>query len=309
MKKLIAVLLVLRLAAACAAAAAEDDFMSLTGLDQLDEEQIARNLTTVEYAAGSDFIPEQFRMHDRVTVGKLWDAVRALRIGEPTEAPEGATPSRLTFQQLNGGQLEFVGHVLKTSDGSYYTLENDGQFWETVQEMTDRFRMTVHFSFDMVNCVLGETTPQDIIDNWYNKYTIEQDGTVSFANYDEDCWFYVNTEHGRLDEPIITLNAFWYDYSIEYCGFDGGYSDNWEYDSDIIWATDGLTLEERDKLLYNEEITVSGHWDALGAWLTEKFGAVVNEDGILEAQIPLSDGRTLYVQTNNSPPRVSLLPD
>ena len=174
---------------------------------------------------------------------------------------------------------------------------------------TDQNLLTVRFPYDTIDCILGETTPQDIIDNWYNKYTIEQDGTVSFAGYDEENWVYVNTEHGRLDEPIITINAFWAPYITEYCGFDGGYTVGWLDDPDVVWATDGLTAEERDNLIDADELSSFGHWDALGAWLTEKFGAKPNEDGILEAQIPLSDGRTVYVQTNNSPVRVSLVPD
>ena len=172
---------------------------------------------------------------------------------------------------------------------------------------TDQDLLTVRI--DGLSFVLGETTMQDIIDNWFFNYTIEQDGTVSLASYEEDGWVYVNTEHGRLDEPIITVNAFWYTTDVEYCGFDGGYTVGWLDDPDVVWATDGLTAEERDNLIDADELSSFGHWDALGAWLTEKFGAKPNEDGILEAQIPLSDGRTLYVQTNNSPPRVSLLPD
>ena len=172
---------------------------------------------------------------------------------------------------------------------------------------TDQDLLTVRI--DGLSFVLGETTMQDIIDNWFFNYTIEQDGTVSLASYEEDGWVYVNTEHGRLDEPIITVNAFWYTTDVEYCGFDGGYTVGWLDDPDVVWATDGLTAEERDNLIDADELSSFGHWNALGAWLTEKFGAKPNEDGILEAQIPLSDGRTLYVQTNNSPPRVSLLPD
>lgn len=282
----------------------------LPGLKEAQETLAAgKEFSVAYYKEGTGDKAEKVEISDQKGMSILWGAVNALQLGERTEAPTEGTPSEVSFWFRNNTSfiLDFEGQTLKTAEGEYYTLLNDEPLRSAVKELTDRYRLTVRI--EGVPCVLGESTPQDLIDHGLGEYSIEQDGTISFSDYNGESWLYVNTAHGQLDEPILAVNAFWTKLDIEYCGFDGGYGTGWLDDPDAVWSTDGLTVDERDNLIDSGELLPWDHWEGLGAWLTERFGAVQSEEGITEAAIPLSDGRTVYVSTNGTPVYISLLPN
>ncbi len=295
MKKRIAMILALVMLAACSAAAAD-------GIAEI-------SAITAEPGGAAYTEGDWIDINDRETTLALWDAVKALAIGEKTEALADGINAKLGFwfKDQSSADLFFAGRTLKTAEGEYYTLQNDEALWAALAEMTDHYRLTV--KIDGYAFTLGESTPQDLIDTGACDYVMEEDGTISFSCDEGESWIYIRTEHGRLDEPILTVNAFWAETYIDYCGFDGIYSIGWLDDPDAIWSTDGYTVDERDDLIENGEMSGSNQWEGLGLWLTERFGAEESEEGITEAKIPLSDGRTVYVSTHGTPVRISLLPD
>ena len=76
-------------------------------------------------------------------------------------------------------------------------------------------------------------------------------------------------------------------------------------DPDEYWYPDptGRKLYE---LLYDTGEHL-GVWDSLAAWLVKDCGAKLSEEGIYEAEVVLKDGRTVYISSHDSPPRVSLI--
>lgn len=310
MKKKIAMILALAMLAACTLAAAEGATQALPGLKEAQETLAAgKDFSAAYYTEGTGFKADKVEISDREGMSILWGAVNALQIGERTEAPAEGAVSAVSFWFRNNTSfiLNFEGQTLKTADGEYYTLRNDEPLRSAVKELTDRYRLTVRIEGHPY--VLGESTPQDLMNHGWGKCSVEADGTFSFSDYDGDSWLYVTTEHGQPDEPIRTVNAFWSDLEIEYCGFDGAYGTGWLDDPDAVWSTDGLTVDERDNLIVDGEMSAWNHWEGLGVWLTERFGATLSDEGITEAVVPLSDGRRVYVSTNGTPVYISLLPN
>ena len=152
--------------------------------------------------------------------------------------------------------------------------------------------------------MLGWTTPKDMAkDGWNLK--AEADGAFLLYNkWEEDTGIVLNTEHGAMDEPVLTVNAFADDnMTMSYCGFDGVVGIHAD-DPDENWYPGMSSAVFRELLPDGERINL---WDGLVNWLVTDFGATQNEDGIYEAKIPLSGGRTLYVSSHDSQVRISLV--
>ena len=310
MKKRMTAILALMMLTVCVAAAAEGgstgtSFAALTGLKEA-QEKVASGMKIggANYSEG-----DRIEINDPESVNILWDAISALGTGEKTEAPAGGIPARLAFWFRDDTLFElfFEGTALKTAGGEYYTLRNDEPLRKALNELTDRSRLTL--DIDGRACILGKSTPQDLMNAGLDSYITEEDGTIGFTQDDGESWLYVRTEHGKLNEPILTVNAFWSGIPTGYCGFDGICSVGWLDDPDAVWNPDGYTVDERDMLIADGEMSAWNHWEGLGIWLTERYGAKVSDEGIMEARIPLSDGRTVYVSTNGTPVRISLLPE
>ena len=139
-------------------------------------------------------------------------------------------------------------------------------------------------------------------------WNLQMQGDGAILLYDrqnEDTGVILTTEHGYLDEPILTMNAFWeVNLEVDYCGFDGAigvYAD----DPDEYWYPDETGRKIYRLLLETgERLDV---WDGLVNWLVTDYGARQSEEGIYEAKITLSDGRTLYVSSHDSQVRISLV--
>ncbi len=291
MKKRIAMILALIMLAAWAAAAAGTGEIPAVGEDPRG----------AVYSEG-----DCITINDRETLRILRDAVNALEIGEKTEAPAEGVSAKLGFwfSDQSTADLFFEGHTLKTAEGETYTLRNGEALWKALDGVTDRSRLTVNV--DGYPFILGESTPQNMIDTLRCDCEPEGDNTFGISCDHGATWIYIRTEHGQMDEPILTVNAMWTDAYIEYCGFDGIFSIGRLDDPDAVWSPDGYTVDERDYLIEDEGMSAWGHWEGLDAWLTERYGAAPNPDGITEAKIPLSDGRTVQVDTNGTPVCLSL---
>ena len=173
-------------------------------------------------------------------------------------------------------------------------------------KLTDRDLLSVILLYDDEYPVtLGKTTPKDLMERGWSMSS-ESDGAMLLHDKGgEDTGIILYTEHGYFDEPILTVNAFWDEnLNVKYCGFDsmiGIYAD----DPDEYWHPDptGRKLYE---LLYDTGECL-GVWDSMAAWLVKDCGAKQSEEGIYEAEVVLNDGRTVYISSHDSPPRVSLI--
>ena len=172
-------------------------------------------------------------------------------------------------------------------------------------KLTEEDLLTFILTFDDdYRYILGTTTPKDLMDNGWS-VGMEGGGVLSLRNKDgDDTGIYLSTEHGYLDEPILTMNAFWEEgLTAAYCGFDGMVGIHAE-DPDEYWFPDETGMKLGQLLTDGERLNL---WDGLVNWLVTDFGAVQNEEGIYETKIPLSDGRTLYVSSHDSQVRISLV--
>ena len=118
---------------------------------------------------------------------------------------------------------------------------------------------------DDVHYTLGSSTPQDFVRHGWT-YSIESDGTFSFAAPDEEGYFYVTTQTpADPASPIMSVNLMWADgVRSSYAGFSSEDAD----DPDEFWD-----------------------------YLTNTYGATVNDEGHLTATIPVANGRLVYVET------------
>ncbi len=152
--------------------------------------------------------------------------------------------------------------------------------------------------------VLGETTLRDMRnDGWI--LSMEDGGCFSLHDRDgEPTGVLLYTEHGTMDDPIVTMNAmFQEDILVEYCGFDGIVGIHAD-DPDEYWYPDPTGMELAGLLEdTGERIDL---WNGLVNWLVTDFGAEESEEGIFEAKIMLEDGRSLYVSSHDSQVRISL---
>lgn len=97
---------------------------------------------------------------------------------------------------------------------------------------------------------------------------VEPDGVYAFYDAENASWFYARTADGSPDAPIVTLNFLWADgVAVEYLGL----------------APEAL-------------------WDGLA----RLFPTVADEEGALTAQVPLSGGETLMIETKGGRLRLSL---
>ena len=180
---------------------------------------------------------------------------------------------------------------------------------EFIASFTSRLTEQDLLAFDLnsgdgFRYVLGKTTPREMTeDGWVlNK---EDDGAfLLYDGWEEDTGIILCTEHGSMDKPILTVNAFADENGMmTYCGFDGqvGF---YEDDPDEKWYP-GLTTAVFQELVPEGDRT--NLWDGLVNWLVTDFGAAQNEEGIYETKISLSDGRTLFISSHDSQVRISLI--
>ena len=167
----------------------------------------------------------------------------------------------------------------------------------------DRALLTVYIGFEPY--VLGVSTPKDMIaDGWILER--QTDGTFILQSDWGVDGVYVYTEHGELDEPILTVNMMWGEGTyFEYHDFDGlfGYLAD---DPDQIWYPGGMSDELYAELVADNG-SASGIWQSFANWLAAECGGTVTEEGITNAVFTLSDGRPVYVSSHDSPARVSLV--
>ena len=154
-----------------------------------------------------------------------------------------------------------------------------------------------------VDCVLGTTTPQDLINAGFYCY-IEPDGCVSIITQEDPYgYIYAYTADDRMDSPILSLNAFWaYDVRIEYCGVVWhDEEENPEDEPEDDWADDveGEPVDDDEPW---------GIWAAMAPMTDKPFYVEESVEGISSTVITLSNGREVSVSEHSSPVSLSLLP-
>lgn len=155
-----------------------------------------------------------------------------------------------------------------------------------------------------VDCVLGTTTPQDLINAGFYCY-IEPDGCVSIITQEDPYgYIYAYTADDRMDSPILSLNAFWaYDVRIEYCGVVWhDEEENPEDEPEDDWADDveGEPVDDDEPW---------GIWAAMAPMTDKPFYVEESVEGISSTVITLSNGREVSVSEHSSPVSLSLLPE
>ena len=120
------------------------------------------------------------------------------------------------------------------------------------EKLSDRDLRTfvMHYG-DEYHYVLGKTTLKDMMeDGWIPD--MEDIGVFSLYDINRDpTGILLYTEHGTLDEPIITMDAMFQEFmQVEYCGFDGAVG-IYEDDPDQYWYPDqtGLDLADRKSVV------------------------------------------------------------
>ena len=124
------------------------------------------------------------------------------------------------------------------------------------------------------------------------------------------------TGGGSIDEPISAISSqFAYELDISYYGFDGIADPDNEADMDTIWRNkylDRLEAEGYDVARDDEddepdpdEEDDGRNWNPMTEWLKQEMGGVAIDNGP-EAEVKLSDGRTLYMHAAVSPINLSL---
>ena len=239
-------------------------------------------------------------------IGSLWEALSEVTVGEPVEV-SGDVPRTHMDIWVDGHEcwFGFGENFAEDSDGKCYRLEDDSRFREVLKTVTDQMLTIVWLEYRPV--ILGKTTPAELTEDGWD-FSFEEDGTIAISFDYRDGAVYLTTEHASVNRPIMKINAMWADeYNIEYCGFDGAinpglaegvdHDANWnrEYPFEVL-----VTAWERDDIYIDP-------WGAMCNWLVDECGAKLNEEGIYETEVKLNDGRTVYIQSHDSAPCVSLI--
>ena len=240
-------------------------------------------------------------------IGSLWEALSEVTVGEPVEV-SGDVPRTHMDIWVDGHEcwFGFGENFAEDSDGKCYRLEDDSRFREVLKTVTDQMLTIVWLEYRPV--ILGKTTPAELTEDGWD-FSFEEDGTIAISfDYRDGGAVYLTTEHASVNRPIMKINAMWADeYNIEYCGFDGAinpglaegvdHDANWnrEYPFEVL-----VTAWERDDIYIDP-------WGAMCNWLVDECGAKLNEEGVYEAEVKLNDGRTVYIQSHDSAPCVSLI--
>lgn len=242
-------------------------------------------------------------------IRNLWDAANNITIGEPVEVPAEAPRTYIEFWLASQDfvRLNFAGDYYEAPDGTCYRLENDGRFRELVNAMTDQELAMIRLDYRPV--ILGKTTPAELV-NFGWDLSFEEDGTIVLSQDGRDGMIFVTTEHASMNRPIMKVNAMWAeDLDIEYFGFDGYVSP---------YLAEGEDNDQRWNKEYSYEVLINAwerddiqidRWGALCNWLVDELGAKLSEEGIYEAEVTLSDGRTVYISSHDTAPCISLIGD
>lgn len=161
-----------------------------------------------------------------------------------------------------------------------------------------------------VECILGITTPQDLIDQGLY-YDFGFEGDYTFRTDPEQLGeVYVFSEGNAPDRPITLVNAYWADdVPLEYCGFDGRIRDV-DTDPDNIWLPEDERWTEEDLLEAageDGESETGGCWSGMICWMYSRFHVEMTSDGIYSAVVTLSNGRELSISSHDSPVSLQLL--
>ena len=169
---------------------------------------------------------------------------------------------------------------------------------ETAPYTEDDLRFLT-LTLDGVNYTLGVNTPQDLIDNGWN--LVDEDDVLVFQDDEAYSDIYATTEHNRLNEPLISLNAMWaYEAKVEYCGFSWHTEEN-DDSGDDDWDDDPWQEDDPEA---DEDLAYS-----MVEWMEKNFPMDTSMEGIYTAIIPLSNGREVEVVNHDSPISLRLLPE
>ena len=159
-------------------------------------------------------------------------------------------------------------------------------------------------------CVLGTTTPQDLMDLGL-LCDVEDDVIVIRLENCDSGEIYVYTENMSPDEPIRSLNAFWaYDMPLSYCGFDGIIEDA-DTDPDNTWLPEEYrwTAEELREAEDDDDFQNCCLWGGMISWMESSFHMDESTEGIYSVVVTLSNGCELLISSHDSPVSLALRSD
>ena len=209
-------------------------------------------------------------------------------------------------------------HGEERGQAEYYVITEQMSDQETAEA---RARVSAPFSKEDLQlltlkigdaeCILGITTPQDLIDQGLDYY-VDFDGSYTVrTDPDQEGEVYVYSDGNNApDQPITSVNAFWaYEMPLEYCGFDGIISDaNTDPDNLFLPEYDRLTEEElRELVEEGNEDDNTGWWGGMIYWMYSRFNVEESVEGIYSTVVTLSNGRELSISSHDSPVSLALL--
>ena len=123
------------------------------------------------------------------------------------------------------------------------------------------------------NYTLGTSTTEDIVAAGWT-YTVESDGTYSFFSPENESYFYVSTKDGAFSSAVTAMDLTAADgVPVSYCGY---------------------SCQQPEQM------------DELEHWLENTYGAQTNEEGTLNATVPLRKGDELIIETKGDRVRLTL---
>ena len=157
---------------------------------------------------------------------------------------------------------------------------------------TEQDYLTV--AIEGVDYILGTSTVEDFSANGWI-YEIEPDGVYGFRSPYES-YFYVETESGATDAPIVCIDLLYADFmDVYYCDilcdpmlylYEAAESTQEEMNAAFAQEDAEADTEEAEALVL------------LADWMESTLNAQWIDDGtLLQAKIPLSDGHVLTVTT------------
>lgn len=297
------------------------DFFGLK--EGAEEAEITAEMTDCE----EGLIPAEMTKEETEQIRKI--ARLGLITGKRNSMQVTGGTMRYHFRDAEGndlGTIETYERTARDEDGEEKTtnllaVANDGMYTiavkpEPVDTLTEKEQRLLTFTLDGVDYTIGKSTPRDMINNGWNCFQ-EWDGTLSFSDAEGYSSILVWTGGGSIDEPISAISSqFAYELDISYYGFDGIADPDNEADMDTIWRNkylDRLEAEGYDVARDDDEDDEPDpdeeddgrNWNPMTEWLKQEMGGVAIDNGP-EAEVKLSDGRTLYMHAAASPINLSL---
>ena len=273
--------------------------------DKFDKASVGTNLAKIWEIGGKQLIGAKYLI--KFADGSETTQIQLIEVRDLGDVEYTVMYDRVEDEALAMKALEAAVANYAEDEAQKPAATGSGASSRAMTAAEERRLLTI--GIDDGEYVLGESTPRDLVqDGW--DVSVEQGGTIVCSKSYRDGMVFVKSEKNAMDKPILMINAMWADdANIEYCGFDGiinpGLAEG--EDPDQVW-----NREYPYEILVNawemDDIHIDP-WGAMCNWLVDECGAKQSDEGIYETEITLSDGRTLYISSHDSPVCISLIPD